>query len=97
MSSPTLTKTQSYAASEWEVQTTATALTVTLVADDYLWIRQTLGTTDSEVTPTLSLMEIELTAAVDEKIFIGSTGVTKAYLGSTEITKIMLGSEQVLP
>ena len=92
-----LTKTQSYT-KPWEVQTTGTALTVTLVTDDYLWIRQTLGTTDPAVTPTLSLMEIELTAAaLDEKIFIGSTGVTKAYLGSTEITKIMLGSEQVLP
>ena len=55
-----LTKTQSYAVGEWEVQTTATALTVTLVADDYLWIRQTLETTDPAVTPTLSLMEIEL-------------------------------------
>ena len=58
-----LTKTQSYA-KPWEAQTTATALTVTLVADDYLWIRQTLGTTDPAVTPTLSLMEIELTEAI---------------------------------
>ena len=54
-----LTKTQSYTPHEWEVQTTATALTVTLVADDYLWIRQTLSTDDPGVTPTLSLMEIE--------------------------------------
>ena len=61
-----LTKTQSYTPHEWEVQTTATALTVTLVADDYLWIRQTLETTDPAVTPTLSLMEIELTAAVGD-------------------------------
>ena len=80
-----LTKTQSYAVSEWEVQTTATALTVTLVADDYLWIRQTLETTDPAVTPTLSLMEIELLMKKEINIFRGPKQILKIYLGSKEV------------
>jgi hypothetical protein len=74
-----LTKTQSYVASEWEVQTTATALTVTLVEDDYLWIRQTLSTDDPEVTPTLSLMEIELTEAISVATPINLQGTPEKY------------------
>ncbi len=60
-----LTKTQSYTASEWETQTSGQALTPTLTGGDALWIRQTLETTDTSVTPTLSLMEIELIEQTD--------------------------------
>ena len=73
-----LTKTQSYA-KPWEVQTTATALTVTLVADDYLWIRQTLSIDDPAVTPTLSLMEIELTEAISVATPINLQGTPGKY------------------
>ena len=54
-----LTKTQSYT-KPWEIQASGTALTVTLVTDDYLWIRQTLETTDPAVTPSLNLLEVSL-------------------------------------
>ena len=67
-----LTKTQSYA-KPWEVQTSGTAPTVTLVENDYLWIRQTLETTDIDVSPTLSLMEIGSTEA--SQIFGGTSNV----------------------
>ena len=81
-----LTKTQSYAVGEWEVQTSGTALTVTLVTDDYLWIRQTLSTTDPEVTPTLSLMEIELSGLLVPSVDIEVTAIASIGIETFKLT-----------
>ena len=86
-----LTKTQSYAASEWEVQTTATALTVTLVTDDYLWIRQTLETTDVAVSPSLTLMEVKLLEGAGQDF----TGVASVSLAPATAGTMFAGTAQI--
>jgi hypothetical protein len=85
-----LTKTQSYVASQYEAQASGNALTVTLVADDYLWIKQTLATTDDTVTPTLT--EMLLTAKSKSfTMYKGSTKIIKIFKGSTEIINFIKG------
>lgn len=77
-----LTKTQAYVASQYETQTSGSALTVTLVEDDYLWIRQTLATTDTSVTPALTEMVLEASGVKFSPVageYISTTTIELSY------------------
>jgi hypothetical protein len=89
-----LTKTQSYVASQWETQTSGNALTVTLVEDDYLWIRQTLTTTDDSVTPTLTEMTVEVVepTGYDLTLESGSYTLTGSAVSFKHTYNLSLGS-----
>jgi hypothetical protein len=85
-----LTKTQAYVASQWEEQTSGSALTVTLIEDNYLWIKQTLETTDDSATPMLTEMILAESTQLFT-LYIGSTKIVKMYKGSTELINFIKG------
>jgi hypothetical protein len=78
----------------WEAQTSGNALTVptsgTNVANKHLWLKQTLATTDTDVTPTLTALDVTLstgstaTLVFDGKIRIKNS-TTNTLDGKAEV------------
>ena len=69
-----------------------------LVAEDpltgkHVWARQTLTTTDPEVTPTLSSLMVVVNeeAGTGPVLYIGSQRISRVYVGTQEISKIVVG------